>query len=141
MTTHDLPTFTGWWEGRDIAERRELGLILPADAPGALERREDEKTALGGALQAENIPVEVDEAADPGPEMLAGAHRYVARSPAMLVMAQTDDLAGEPTAVNLPGTDTERPNWRRRLSPTVTELFDTPQARAILGGLAEERPG
>ena len=26
-STHDLPTLTGWWEGRDLAVRAELGLF------------------------------------------------------------------------------------------------------------------
>ncbi len=39
-------------------------------------------------------------------------------------MAQADDLVGETVAVNLPGTNQERPNWQRKLAPDVTEIFD-----------------
>jgi 4-alpha-glucanotransferase len=34
--------------------------------------------------------------------------------------------------VNLPGTDTERPNWRLRLPVPVEALLQTASARAIL---------
>jgi glycogen operon protein len=39
-------------------------------------------------------------------------------------MLQIDDLLGERNAVNLPGTDRERPNWRRRLARDATAALD-----------------
>ena len=39
-------------------------------------------------------------------------------------------------AVNLPGTDRERPNWRRRLAPDVETIFDS-----IPQGLPARSPG
>jgi len=36
-----------------------------------------------------------------------------------LLFAQLDDLVGEFTGVNLPGTDRERANWRRKLKGTI----------------------
>ncbi|HEY1414050.1 MAG TPA: 4-alpha-glucanotransferase, partial [Rhodopila sp.] len=56
----------------------------------------------------------------------------VAATPALLALVQADDLAGETVAVNLPGTDKERPNWRRRLDVDVAALCRTPLSRAIL---------
>ncbi len=57
---------------------------------------------------------------------------------AELVTAQTDDLDLERVAVNLPGTDTERPNWRRRLRTPVPELLETETAAQVI---ARMRPG
>ena len=37
--------------------------------------------------------------------------------------------------VNLPGTDKERPNWRRRLDPDVSVLCRTLLAQTILAAL------
>jgi glycogen operon protein len=54
--------------------------------------------------------------------------------PSLLAIAQLDDLAGEQTAVNLPGTDRER-DWRRKLPKSLVELLQTPRAGAILAGL------
>jgi len=59
----------------------------------------------------------------------------VARAPSVLAMAQVDDLAGEAVAVNLPGTDRERPNWRRKLALNLDDLFENTRARAVLSGL------
>jgi glycogen operon protein len=140
ITTHDLPTFIGWWEAADLVERHALG-IIPADGlKPALAIREEEKTALLEALIAEELLPEGE--APPVVDIMAAAHAFVARSPATLVMAQTDDLAGERVAVNLPGTSNERPNWRRKIATPVPELLATPTAQAILtrlrGARAEE---
>ena len=59
----------------------------------------------------------------------------------MLVLTQADDLAGEAMAVNLPGTDRERPNWRRKIAVPLPELLDAPPARAIIRRLADGRTG
>ena len=66
-------------------------------------------------------------------------HAFVAATPALLALVQADDLAGETVAVNLPGTDKERPNWRRRLACDITDLCRTPLAQAILAALKARR--
>jgi glycogen operon protein len=72
----------------------------------------------------------------PMPEPVARAvHAFVAATPALLTLVQADDLAGETEAVNLPGTDRERPNWRRRLDIDVETLCRAPLAQAILSAL------
>ena len=62
------------------------------------------------------------EKIDLGDGLLAAVQTLLARTPCRLVLVQADDLAGEETGVNLPGTDWERPNWRRRLGVDVAEL-------------------
>lgn len=124
VSTHDLPTFTGWKKGSDIAERRKLGLT----AGSALERVA-EVAALAEAV---------------GDASTVCAHAAVAASPACLMLVQSDDLAGETQAVNLPGTDRERPNWRRKLAPDVQGMFAAggPILDAIRAGRVRPRsPG
>jgi glycogen operon protein len=72
--------------------------------------------------------------------LAAAVHELVARAPSAIMLAQAEDLAGERMAVNLPGTDRERPNWRRRLPVTVAALTDLPRARAVLATLRAARP-
>jgi glycogen debranching enzyme len=50
---------------------------------------------------------------------------------------QLEDLAGETVGVNLPGTDRERPNWRRRLPSAIASIAKGPTGRAILHALSE----
>ncbi|MGH7066435.1 MAG: 4-alpha-glucanotransferase [Acetobacteraceae bacterium] len=136
VSTHDLPTLIGWWLGLDWQERRELGISSGDEAAARLA----EKQALLEALAREGLlggPVDLD--AEPTPELLAGVHAYLARTPAILALVQADDLAGAARALNLPGTDRERPNWRRRLELSVERLLRSERARIILAALVRER--
>ena len=133
VSTHDLPTLAGWWAGTDIAEKRALSLL---DDPGAEQARSDEKAALIILLQREGLLSHDVNPGEPMPISVAAAvHGFVSATPALLALVQADDLAGETAAVNLPGTDKERPNWRRRLDIDVSVLCQTPLAQAILTAL------
>ncbi len=121
ISTHDLPTLAGWRCGADIAERASLGQI---DEGAARRERAAEIAALTEAIGA--------------PPDAPTVHGFLAATPCALVLAQADDLAGECRALNLPGTDRERPNWRRKVAAPVPELLATPAAEAILARL---RPG
>jgi glycogen debranching enzyme GlgX len=133
VSTHDLATLAGWWNGADIAEKRALLLL---DDPNAEQARAAEKAELIALLQAENLLTgDVDPAAPMPMQFAAAVHAFVSATPSLLALVQADDLAGETVAVNLPGTDKERPNWRRRLSVDVETLFQMPLARAILGAM------
>lgn len=118
-TTHDLPTLAGWWHGEDLRERAALG--LPAD-PAA---REAEKA---GWLARLGLPADTEWS----PALAAAFHAHAGSAPAAMLLVQAEDLAGARVAVNLPGTDRERPNWRHRLPVPVAALLATPEARAIL---------
>jgi glycogen operon protein len=129
VSTHDLPTLRGWWQGEDIAEREALGLLTPEAAAAARAERAEDRARLLAAL---DLP---PEEALPA----AAIHGHVAGAPSRILMIQAEDLAGETIAVNLPGTDRERPNWRRRLPVAVETLLEAPQARAILAAIRAER--
>ncbi|PWB80706.1 MAG: 4-alpha-glucanotransferase, partial [Methylocystaceae bacterium] len=136
VSTHDLPTLKGWWLGADIAERAALGLSTPQAAREAVEARRREKRELLDALRARGLlPENVDEHAPFGAALAGAVHAFVAGSPSFLTMAQIDDLAGEETAVNLPGTDRERVNWRRKLGGTIAQIFESETARAVRAAL------
>ena len=131
VSTHDLPTSRGWWEGADIAERSDLGFLNDAATETAGRERQAEKAALIAFAQAEGVADDTasPEATDP-PD--AAMHALIAATPCVLALVQADDLASEPIGVNLPGTDRERPNWRRRLRVPVETLFDKPDRSPAL---------
>jgi len=64
-------------------------------------------------------------------DLLADAHAFVAKTPCAVMLVQADDLSEEIEPLNVPGTDTERPNWRRRLSLTVEEIPDLATSKAV----------
>ncbi|QGM46995.1 glycogen debranching protein GlgX [Methylocystis heyeri] len=135
VSTHDLPTLRGWWEGRDIEEKSALDLLGQEEAGRELAGRRTDRRRLLAALAREGLAVAGDEDAPFGAELAAAAHAYAARAPSWLAMAQLDDLAGEAAAINLPGTDRERPNWRRKLTAYLPSLFTNRIAACVLAGL------
>jgi alpha-1,4-glucan:alpha-1,4-glucan 6-glycosyltransferase/4-alpha-glucanotransferase len=132
FTTHDLPTFDGWWRSVDIDERVTYGQIDKAGGGTMREQRDLERAALVSAtlrpVSASNLPVE------PPHELLTATLDALALSDAGLVVAQLGDLAGERDAVNLPGTSSERPNWQYRIDSTLESLS---QDTAVTGALDE----
>ena len=75
------------------------------------------------------------------PEALAiAAHRFVARTPSVLVGVRLADLTGEEKPTNLPGTVDAYPNWRPKSSVQLEDLAGTALFQAISQAVAEERP-
>lgn len=144
-STHDLATLHGFWTGDDIAAKAQLGTLATAEeeARARAERARD-KRFLIQALADEGLLPEGADPSDAGhiawsPELGSALHRYLARTPSCLVMVQLDDLAGEEHQANLPGSTTQYPNWRRRLSRDLSELFSDPAIRRQMEEITAER--
>jgi len=137
--THDLPTLRGWLKGRDIDWRTEVGQIAGEEAIGAEWRGRDfDRATLRRALTEAGLLAEGEEDPD---AITAAAYRYLARTPARLLMVQAEDLTGETEQPNLPGTVHEHPNWRRRLAETVETLLTSDRAHAVVKSMAAEGRG
>jgi (1->4)-alpha-D-glucan 1-alpha-D-glucosylmutase len=120
-STHDLPTLAGWWRGRDIAVRDELGLFPDeATRQQQLDARKSDRARLLLALQHESmLPGDIPPEADATPAMtqaLATAvQAFLARTPSLLLVVQLEDVLGVEQQANLPATVDAHPNWRRKL--------------------------
>jgi 4-alpha-glucanotransferase len=124
--SHDLPTLRGWWEGRDLDLKEQLGLYpQPDEVVRQRARRQRDTAHLLEALRQEGL-LGAEEEPDI-PRLARAAHAFLARTPSMLAMAQIDDLTDEVDPVNVPATSDEHPNWRRRLSMTLEELTERPR--------------
>ena len=122
LNTHDMPTFTTFWTGRDLRQRVEWGLLDEAAA-----RREEAERAVVRERTAPELGL--DDAEDARAATHAWLERLAA-SDAALVLVGIEDLWGETRPHNVPGTWREMPNWRRRSSLTLEAMSDAP-------GLAE----
>lgn len=107
--THDLPTWEGWRQGRDIDWRAQLGEV--PDEPAARAERAADVAAF--------------EALAGGADM-AAMHRHLALTASHLVAVQGEDLAAAVEQCNLPGTVYEHPNWCRRLPLPLSGLISAP---------------
>ncbi len=132
LSTHDLPTLAGWWQGEDIREKEALGLLTAEDCAAARERREADKRALLRLTAREGFSVNGDASAPFDAAIAAAMHRLLGGASSLISIAQLDDIVGEIAAVNLPGTDRERPNWRRKLEGAVDDLAAPLRAFAAL---------
>jgi 4-alpha-glucanotransferase len=142
VTTHDLPTLHGYWEASDIELRRRLNLYPSAHiAEEMLRERERDRTALLAALRQQGLqPTAPATPTDPFTLELADAlHVYLARSHTLLVALQIEDLLGMEDPVNVPGTDREYPNWRRKLTADVADLAARQELDRLLGAVARAR--
>lgn len=135
-TTHDLPTVEGWWVGREIEWRAQLGQLGAGEDEARLRReRRDDRTRL---LQA--IGVAADPAA-PDRAPLDAIIAFVARSPSPLVLIPIEDLLGLVEQPNIPGTTTGHPNWRRRLPCRGVSCFESAPVERRIERLLEARKG
>ncbi|QUS36777.1 4-alpha-glucanotransferase [Falsirhodobacter algicola] len=144
LSTHDLPTFQGWWQGDDIRLRRRFGLVRAATAEEQTAARKGERRDLLNALAAEGLiaPGTTPPAEGPAPEAIVTAvHRFLARAPSRLMAVRLEDLAGELRPVNLPSTtDDDHPNWRPKLRRDWREIVRSDRFGALTQAIAAERP-
>jgi 4-alpha-glucanotransferase len=142
VTTHDLPTLRGYWDGRDLEIRDALSLY-PSEELRRLvhEERERDRGALLAALRdAAFDPVEPSGADQPYSEALAVAvQQFLASSTSALAVVQVEDLIAMRDPVNVPGTSDEYPNWQRKLTADIDELFDRESVARILAAVARAR--
>ncbi len=135
--THDLATMAAWLRGEDVELRAELGLLeTPLDAERTA--REAERERFLDALVAHG-DLRQSERADESTVVVA-ANRYLAASPAAIVMAQLDDILGERAPVNVPGTSDQYPNWRRKLAVELDALRADERLIRLCTALRRLRP-
>jgi 4-alpha-glucanotransferase len=142
VTTHDMPTLKSYWEGRDIELRRALHLYPSAEIESeVIVARARDRQALITALREQELqPAEDFAANQPFTAELAQAlHLYLARSSAILVAVQIEDLLGMTEPVNVPGTHTEYPNWQRKLSQGIEAVAARQDLAAQLDAINEAR--
>lgn len=135
--THDLTTFAAWLAGSDIDLRASLGVGDPTRVPQEHAEREIDRARLISTLRAAGDLGEADEGGD---AVMLAAHRFLARSPARIVMMQVDDALGETLPVNVPGTAEQYPNWRRKLGLELDAIPSDPRFVALCAVLRRERP-
>jgi len=145
-TTHDLPTLRGFWNAGDLTLGEELGLYPDKVVlKGLYENRERQKQALLKALHEQGcVPKKLGKRAATlpmSPELNRGMQRYIAGSNSALLGLQPEDWLDMEKPVNVPGTVDQYPNWRRKLSRTLDEMFSDEQINRLIKDLDQRRRG
>ncbi|KAA0968943.1 4-alpha-glucanotransferase [Aureimonas fodinaquatilis] len=149
ISTHDLATLAGWWQGRDVELRFDTGRQDEEATKRDWAERDNDRRALLHALRVEGLlPEALHAPLNDGsglpeqlpPDLAIAVHRFMARTASCLVAVQLDDLVLEQRQANLPGTTDAYPNWRIRNRVPVDELERNPEFTAIAAAMREERP-
>ena len=143
-TTHDLPTLRGYWESGDLTLGNALGLYPDADVlRGLYQDRELAKQGLLDALHKYGaLPKRAGHKASlmsMTSTLSRGMQRYIADSNSALLGLQPEDWLQMSAPVNIPGTSTEYPNWRRKLTTTLEAMFADESVNKLIKDLDKRR--
>jgi 4-alpha-glucanotransferase len=110
VTTHDLPPSAAFLSGEHVDLRASLGIL---SQPVADERQAaaDERQAFLELLRSLGL-IPRGEAEPPNAQIVLALHRFLLATPSVLLGVSLPDAVGETRAENMPGTDTEYPNWK-----------------------------
>jgi 4-alpha-glucanotransferase len=136
VNTHDMPTFAAHWKGLDILDREDLGLIPTKEVRSQKQRRARLCQNLIAFLRRKKLV----SSRRPGcREVLAGIYKFLAWSRAETVLITLEDLWLEERSQNTPGTNRERPNWRRKSRYSNEEIRANRQIAELLQAIRGTR--
>jgi 4-alpha-glucanotransferase len=145
VSTHDLPTLTGWWTGRDLEWRQELDLY-PSAEMGQQERsaRIEDRNLLISALDDLNV-IDMEKAPEQAPakmntELSVAVQKYMAQAPSHIQLIPLEDTLEIVEQVNIPGTIDQHPNWRQKLPVALEAFFEQDSVSAIASAMQQARP-
>lgn len=126
-TTHDLVSTAGWWMGSDLDDG--------PDRARTEQLRDWNRGILWSSLERAGATSGARPAPDTAAPVVDAAIRYVAQTPCALKLVAMEDMLALPLQPNVPGTTTEKPNWRHRLPGMAATLLDAPAVQARIDTL------
>ncbi|SHO58659.1 4-alpha-glucanotransferase [Vibrio quintilis] len=144
LCTHDMPTMRGFWHCEDLKTGRELGLYPDEEQLKGLfdNRLRCKQEILYSVNWHGNLPegIGMDATTVPMSHALNQAlHLHLAAGASALLSVQLEDWLEMDKPVNIPGTVDEYPNWRRKLSVNLDDLFARHDVNEIARRLTETR--
>jgi 4-alpha-glucanotransferase len=133
ITTHDLPTLCGFWQGLDIEQRRHFRLFPDEQAllNAIKDREEDKKRLLKALIDQGLMPPHSSSDIRDYPEVTGELHSafvgFLALCRSKLIILNQEDLFKDLRQQNMPGTTWEHKNWVTRMRFKIEELFESPQ--------------
>lgn len=144
LCTHDMPTLRGFWHCDDLKMGSEIGLYPDKEQLEGLfdDRLECKQGILDSVAWHGYLPEGVgrDASLVPMDAYLSEALQlHVAAGASTLLSVQLEDWLEMDKPVNIPGTVNEYPNWRRKLSMNLEEIFTQEGVNRIAKRLTEVR--
>jgi 4-alpha-glucanotransferase len=144
LTTHDMPTLSGFWHCYDLELGKELGLYPTEEILSVLYKsRHDNKQAILDTLHGHHsIPEYIDNEVDNvgmSKELNYGMQLHMASGSSALLSLQLEDWLQMEKPVNIPGTFNEYPNWQRKLTRNLEQIFSDTDVKNLALGLTDAR--
>ncbi|WP_158968201.1 4-alpha-glucanotransferase [Paraglaciecola sp. L3A3] len=144
LTTHDMPTLSGFWHCHDLQLGKELGLYPTEDILQDLyASRHENKQAILDTLHGHNsisdeISCDVNYVGM-SQSLNHGMQLHMAAGSSELLSLQLEDWLQMDKPVNVPGTFNEYPNWRRKLTRNLQDIFTDASLDQLAANLTEVR--
>jgi 4-alpha-glucanotransferase len=122
VANHDVAPFFAWWNCLDVDLRKEYRLCNEQEAAQMALARDEDKARLLSWLELDADQVE--HIKYDAMNVYCAVLKKLAASESKLLAIQLDDLEQQQLPVNIPGTDREYPNWRRRLSVQAEQTIE-----------------
>jgi 4-alpha-glucanotransferase len=144
LTTHDMPTLTGYWHCDDLALGKELGLYPTDDILNSLytSRHENKQAILDTLHGHHSVNDEVGRDVhnvDMSKALNFGMQLHMAGGSSALLSLQLEDWLEMDKPVNIPGTFKEYPNWQRKLTRNLQDIFNDSSLNELAANLTEAR--
>ncbi len=128
LDTHDMPMFAAFWDGLDIEDRLRLGLLDALAAEKERAKLAATKKPLLELLTKEGRLPDNDSALE---SILRAFLELLAVGPDQVMLVNLEDLWGETSPQNIPGT-LEYGNWRRKARLSLEQFTGDARVKNVL---------
>ncbi|MGQ8365684.1 4-alpha-glucanotransferase [Glaciecola sp. 1036] len=144
LTTHDMPTLSGFWHCDDFVLGKEVGVYPDDEVLAELydDRHEMKQQILDSLHGHGSIPDYISRDVNyvgMTKELNFGMQTHMASGSSALLSLQLEDWLQMDKPVNIPGTFNEYPNWRRKLSKNLEDIFSQPEIQHLASELTQKR--
>ncbi|MDR9828215.1 4-alpha-glucanotransferase [Vibrio sp. FNV 38] len=144
LCTHDMPTLRGFWHCDDLKMGRDLGLYPNEQQLEGLfaDRLKSKQGILDSVAWHGYLPEGIGRDAQYVPmdtKLAEALQLHVAAGSSTLLSVQLEDWLAMDKPVNIPGTVDEYPNWRRKLSMNLDQIFARENVNQLAKRLTEVR--
>ena len=143
LTTHDMPTLVGWWNCLDLSLGKELGIYTEEEAVSLSDIREIQKQRILDSMHglgsvSNDFPRDAKKV-QMTLEFAKALQIHMCNGSCSLFSTQIEDWIGVEKPVNIPGTNTEYPNWRRKLTADLEYIFDLDHVKSMTREMTDAR--
>ncbi|MCE0495144.1 4-alpha-glucanotransferase [Vibrio salinus] len=144
LCTHDMPTLRGFWHCTDLKMGSQLGIYPDEKQLQCMfdQRLEAKQSILDSVAWHGYLPEGIGRDASLVPMdsyLSEGLHLHLAAGASALMSVQLEDWLEMEKPVNIPGTVDEYPNWRRKLSLTLEDIFTREDIRSLARHITQVR--